>query len=142
MSGQKVIYNRLINTSAVTAIVGKRIRPFKSAQRDANPRIVYQQVGGEGDYSNDGDTELSIQRWQLDAFADSYPDLCELVAEILKASKSNGALSGYRGSTNTGGVTVQAIYFTGDTAVDEGVIDGTDSKEWRHSFDLEIWLEK
>lgn len=145
MSGQKVIYGRLSNNSTITDLLanGKAgIKPMKSAQKDANPRITYYQTGGQETYSHSGDSNLSIQQWQLDAYADDYPALCELVAALKVSVAEGGPLSGYKGSTNTGSVTVQSLFFTNDYAVDEGVIDGTDSKKWRHTFDIEITLEK
>lgn len=142
MSYEKVIFGRLTNNAAVAALVGKRVRPFKAAQRDANPKIAYHQTSCEETYSNDGDSNLSIVQCQLDVYADTPEGLFELVAAIKVASSAGGPLSGYRGSTNTGGITVQALFIRNDADVEEGVIDGTDTAICRHMFDLEIWLDK
>lgn len=85
---------------------GSRIFPIKLPQGTKTASIVYTRISGAGDYHMEGESGLSMPRYQIDAWAPTA-DAATALANLIK-----DRISGYRGVMGTGpaAVTVQGVF--------------------------------
>ena len=98
-----VINTRLLAVAAVTDLVGvgadARIYPVERQQGSANPSITYQRVTNPKESAMGADTGLTIPRFQVDCYADTYREVDDLAEAV------RGALQRWKGTVL--GVVVQ-----------------------------------
>jgi hypothetical protein len=82
---EQSIIERLLATSAVTAIVGTRIHPGSVPQGGALPALVLNKISGKPLYADDGEVGLDSGRFQLDSWATTYTGAKELNAAVRSA---------------------------------------------------------
>lgn len=75
----------LKNDSAVSALVGTRIRPLNLKQEDALPGVVYQRVSTVPVTSLDGDSGVDAVRIQVSCWAETYSGARALAAAVRAA---------------------------------------------------------
>lgn len=117
--------------SLISAALGHdRVYPLVLPQKPTLPAMVYQRIGGGDDeLTSSGVADLVEGRFQLDAYAKSYPE-AKTTANAIRA-----ALSGYHGSVL--GVRI-------DAARRDATTDGfePETKLFRVSADYIIFFEE
>jgi hypothetical protein len=96
---------RLKADTAVSAIVGTRIRPLEAPQGDSYPLIVFRKVSDVPDYAMGGQSGLSEARIQIHCWAQDAPGggsagaygQAKALAEAVRLR-----LSGWRGTVTVG----------------------------------------
>ena len=113
-----VIYNKLVNTSAVTALVGTRIRPMKAADTDVYPYIIYESISKPSLKTKEGNSGWYKMRFQLSMLATSLLSV-QNIADAVRTS-----LDGASGTIAT--FDVQRITFEDERDIfnDNSAIDG------------------
>lgn len=97
---ETTICGYLLTKSAITALIGTRIRPIALQQGEALPAIAYSLVGESIDYRHSG-KNYTESRMQFDVVATSYL-AAKTIAEALDATLSG--LSGTVGSIVVDGI--------------------------------------
>jgi len=113
-----VIYNKLVNTSAVTALVGTRIRPMKAADTDVYPYIIYESISKPSLQTKEGNSGWYKMRFQLSMLATSLSAVQAIAAAV------RTSLDGASGTIAT--FDVQRITFEDERDIfnDNSAIDG------------------
>jgi hypothetical protein len=113
-----IIRNKLVNTSAVTALVSTRIRPLRAADTDVYPYIIYESISAPSEQTKDGNAEWYKMRFQLSMLATSLASVQSIASQV------RIALDGASGSI--AGFTVQRITFEDERDIfnDNSAIDG------------------
>jgi hypothetical protein len=113
-----IIRNKLVNTSAVTALVSTRIRPLRAADTDVYPYIIYESISTPSEQTKDGNAEWYKMRFQLSMLATSLASVQSIASQV------RIALDGASGSI--AGFTVQRITFEDERDIfnDNSAIDG------------------
>lgn len=123
---------RLLETPAVTALVGNRISPGRRPQAGPLPDIVLNTISGAPVYSDQGEHGLASARVQVDCWGSTYGQ-AKTVARAVKSS-----LSAFVGTV--GGVTFQYILLDVERDFNEG---GGNAAEYlfRTNLDILVWYE-
>ena len=126
------IIARLLETPAVTALVGSRISPGRRPQAGPLPDIVLHIISGAPVYTDQGEAGLQENRIQIDCWALTYI-AAKQVGEAVKS-----ALSAYVGTA--GGVTFQFVLLSAERDFNE---PGSNVAEYffRTSLDFIVWSE-
>jgi hypothetical protein len=104
---EEVLYNRLSNHAGLNALVpASRIFYVKKPAGAVLPAVTYFRVYGQRVESMTGSSALAFARFQVDAWAKTYPEV-KAVAEQVRM-----ALQGYKGTFS--GTTIQGINYLGD----------------------------
>jgi hypothetical protein len=113
-----IVRNKLVNTSAVTALVSTRIRPLRAADTDVYPYIIYESISTPSEQTKDGNAEWYKMRFQLSVLATSLASVQSIASQV------RIALDGASGSI--AGFTVQRITFEDERDIfnDNSAIDG------------------
>jgi hypothetical protein len=113
-----IVRNKLVNTSAVTALVSTRIRPLRAADTDVYPYIIYESISTPSEQTKDGNAEWYKMRFQLSVLATSLASVQSIASQV------RIALEGASGSI--AGFTVQRITFEDERDIfnDNSAIDG------------------
>jgi len=113
-----IIRNKLVNTSAVTALVSTRIRPLRAADTDIYPYIIYESISTPSEQTKDGNAEWYKMRFQLSMLAASLANVQSIAGQV------RIALDGASGSI--AGFTVQRITFEDERDIfnDNSAVDG------------------
>lgn len=96
----------LLADAGIAALVATRVFPIKLPQGTKAASIVYTRISGAGIYHMQGDSGLSMPRYQIDAWAPTG-DAATTLANLIK-----DRLSGYRGVMGTGpsAIAVQGVF--------------------------------
>lgn len=114
------ILNLLVNTTAISNIVGARVYINKAPQKAALPYLILTQLGSEEYLSIDSTTSnLRGLVVDVDCKARTFPDV-QTLAEAVKAR-----LTDYSGAAGT--YTVRAAIFNDETHDYEPSADGSDN---------------
>ena len=113
-----VIYTKLINTSAVTALVSTKIRPMKAADADTYPYIIYESISKPSLQTKEGNSGWYKMRFQLSMLATSLSAVQNIAAAV------RTALDGASGTIAT--FDVQRITFEDERDIfnDNSAVDG------------------
>lgn len=113
-----VIYNKLVNTVGVTALVGTKIRPMRAADTDTYPYIIYESISKPSLQTKEGNTGWNKMRFQISMLATSLSAV-QSIADAVRTS-----LDGVSGTI--AGFTVQRITFEDERDIfnDNSAIDG------------------
>jgi hypothetical protein len=113
-----IIRNKLVNTSAVTALVSTRIRPLRAADTDVYPYIIYESISSPTEQTKDGNAEWYKMRFQLSMLATSLASVRSIASQV------RIALDGASGSI--AGFAVQRITFEDERDIfnDNSAVDG------------------
>lgn len=94
MTIEVAVYQRLLATPAVTALVGTRVRQLRLAQSDTLPAIRLQLVDDPTRYHLRGEINLSTALVQTDVYADETSGADPYATAITVAAAVHAALSG------------------------------------------------
>lgn len=122
----KALVNILLNTSAITAIVGTKIFPIVSKETVQLPCITFEKISGSRVHRMEGASRLALPVYQIDAYASTYAQVDTL------ADKIRTALNGYKG-------TVSSVNINGIILQDEEHIYEEEAEVFRVSFQFRIW---
>lgn len=113
-----IIRNKLVNTSAVTALVSTRIRPLRAADTDVYPYIIYESISSPTEQTKDGNAEWYKMRFQISMLATSLASVRSIASQV------RIALDGASGSI--AGFAVQRITFEDERDIfnDNSAVDG------------------
>ena len=113
-----IIYNKLVNTSAVTALVGTKICPIKAGQNDTYPYIIYESISKPSLDTKEGNSGWYQMRFQLSMLATTLLSVQNI------AEQTRLALDGASGTI--AGFTVQNIIIADERDLfnDNSAIDG------------------
>jgi hypothetical protein len=113
-----IIRNKLVNTSAVTALVSTRIRPLRAADTDVYPYIIYESISSPTEQTKDGNAEWYKMRFQISMLATSLASVQSIASQV------RIALDGASGSI--AGFAVQRITFENERDIfnDNSAVDG------------------
>jgi hypothetical protein len=113
-----IIRNKLVNTSAVTALVSTRISPLRAADTDVYPYIIYESISSPTEQTKDGNAEWYKMRFQLSMLATSLASVRSIASQV------RIALDGASGSI--AGFAVQRITFEDERDIfnDNSAVDG------------------
>lgn len=113
-----IIYNKLVNTSAVTALVGTKICPIKAGQNDTYPYIIYESISKPSLQTKDGNSDWYKCRFQISMLATSLASVQAIAGAV------RTALDGASGTIAS--FTVQNITFEDERDIfnDNSAIDG------------------
>ncbi len=101
-----VIYNLLSNDSAVSAIVGTKIKPFISIEDVASPYIVYDIIGLEPTDTKDGVSDLDTVEFDVEMYTKTPQKLKDLNIKV------RNVLDRHSGTTET--IKIQSITYLGE----------------------------
>ncbi len=90
---EEAIIQRLLTTSAVTAIAGTRVYPGSLPQAVTLPAIVFNKISGAPLYADAGEVGLEECRLQIDSWAATYGAAKELARAV------RGSLSAFTGTS-------------------------------------------
>lgn len=129
MTLEMALVNKLLATSAVTALAGTRIHPGEAPEGDADPHVVFFNSSIITHHTMGQDSNKRHEFWQINAFSRDY-DTARAVAEAIRATLVD--FSGVMGGA--GGVTVDRVFLQ-DAATEtlNGVVNS-----W---LEFEIWYE-
>jgi hypothetical protein len=121
---QKMFHTILAATSAVTTIVGEKIRPDANKQDDKPPAIYIEVTDDEpvddlGAASDEGTGQATVQVVCVGHTRKQAIDVANVVRP---------ALADYRGTVNS--VALQAVQFSGVNRNYEPPLDGSDEQPW------------
>jgi hypothetical protein len=121
---------RLLETSGVSALVANRVWPGVVPQGSPLPAVVVNLISGAPEYTDDGETDISSARVQVDAWALTF-DAAKAVSRATKA-----ALSGFAGTQDA--VTFHFVMI--DTERDDRE-PGSNAAQYRFrtSVDFIVW---
>ena len=114
MNSEAAIYHLLSNDATLTALLSTTtaIWPEIAPQGAANPCIVYQESTIDTNNTNDGVSELDVQKIQVDVYADSAAQRNTIAARV------RTVLDGQSGTF--AGIVVDSIVFSyGDKLYDD-----------------------
>lgn len=126
---EEAVYNRLANTSAVTALVSTRIYAGMAPPGPTPPLVIFNKISGPRVATLDGPTGLAQPTFQIDAYATTY-----LAAKNL-ANAVRIALDGWRATD--GAVVIQGTSLLGER---DGIEEGMSPPDrwFRCGMDYEI----
>lgn len=113
-----IIRNKLVNTSAVTALVGTKIRPLKAADNDNYPYVIYESISSPSEQTKDGNAQWYKMRFQLSMLATTMSGVNLIAKEIRTAlDGASGTIAGF---------SVQRITFEDERDIfnDNSAVDG------------------
>lgn len=123
------LVERLLATSAVTDIVGTRIRPIQLTQKtDALPALTYQTIDIDPENGSTGLADVAFARIQVDSLAPTYSGMKTLGAAI------RTALNGWQSSTAS--PAVGPVHWMGDTDLGAETEPGQDKPTYTLSSDF------
>lgn len=122
------VYQFLVNSGLVTAVVGSRIFPLRIPAKTTLPALIYQKISGPSEHSKDGDMQLGNPRFQFTCWASTYDD----AKTVIKAVRA--ALVGFTNGAAMGGVTVAQIIVDSDNDLHD-----PETLEFGASLDAIIW---
>ncbi len=99
---------KLLETAAVTALVGELIYYGVAPQNVAKPYVVLYKISDVATYTHGGKDGKCTARIQLSCYGTTYKSVKDVSAAI------DAALSGFSGTMGTGGATVQGCFKDGD----------------------------
>lgn len=89
MTIQQEIYTRLSQYTALAALVGTRISPGISNERESNPRVRYSCFGAHPEQTHDGEQDLRDFVLQVDVIADDYDQAREAATACCAALRAS-----------------------------------------------------
>lgn len=89
MTPQEYVYSRLAGDPAVSALVGTRISPGVSKQRESNPRIRLLCFGARPEQTQDGEQDMRDQIVQLDCIGNDYDSARAVSTAALAALRAS-----------------------------------------------------
>jgi hypothetical protein len=104
---EKAIYSILTGDSDVSALVGTRVYPVNIPQNPTYPLVSFSRVSGNRVASMSGASSISMPRFEIGCFADTYSAVKTL------AGKVRSVLFGYSGTI--AGVIVYSVLLESDT---------------------------
>jgi hypothetical protein len=113
-----IIYNKLVNTTDVTALVGTRIRPMRAADSDVYPYIIYESISKPSLQTKEGNTGWYKMRFQISMLATSLSSVQSIADSVRTALDDvSGTIAGF---------TVQRITFEDERDIfnDNSAVDG------------------
>ncbi|MFA5374129.1 MAG: DUF3168 domain-containing protein [Candidatus Omnitrophota bacterium] len=120
---ETAILKHLLNTSAVTVLVGRRIYYVIAPQNVVKPYIVFSKISAVRVSSHDGPSHLANPRFQFSCFGETYKSMKDMALAL------QGALEGYTGTLGgAGGVPVNGVFYENETDLDDNV--AVDYKFW------------
>jgi len=126
----QALYSILSGDSDVSSLVSSRIYPHQLPQAPTYPAITYKLVSlGERPHAMGSDPSVVQDRYQVDAWAESYSAMVDLDDKIMSA------LSRYSGTA--AGVTIQGIFHVNRVDLFED-----DVRVYHRAIDFEIWWEE
>ncbi len=111
MSVEEAVRTVLVNTPAVSALIGTRVYPFFLPSDTALPGVAYDRISTKRGYAHDGQQTPVTVRLQYDTIATS------LSGALAVAAAMRTALSGYTGTS--AGVKIAACMLDNEFAQDE-----------------------
>lgn len=109
---EKALIQKLLDTAAVTALVGERIEPGRRDQATALPAITLHTISDIPFYANDGEAGLARARVQIDCWGETYPDAKGVAGAV------SDALSAFVGTVD--GTVFQNVLKTAERDLEEG----------------------
>lgn len=82
---------RLVDSTALAALVGGRIYGGRAAQNAVLPFVVWKRISGFAEHDLDGVTGLSSGRFAIDCYGATYEASVEVAHEAAKALQVNSA---------------------------------------------------
>lgn len=99
---------RMSGSTAISALVGVRVRPIPLPQEATLPAVTYQRVSTVREHASTTDPGFAHTRFQVDCWAETFAGALALRDEV------NDRLS--RWSSSTGSVTVFDVFQAGERA--------------------------
>ncbi len=127
------LYNLLLTTPSIAAIVKDRIYPVQAPEGASYPRLLYWQTSAEFEESLDEEAvEPERASWQIDCQARTYDEVKRL------ASLVRALFRAHKGSLGTSGKTCQYTKVTNETDVPLSPPDAGGAALYQTSLDIEI----
>lgn len=99
MTLKEALIQKLLSMSAITNIVGNRIRPNLSPQKETEPRLVVEASGADPMYDTTGSSGFQITQVTVTAYGTTQKAAADL-AEIVRRNLG-GMARGYLDNDNT-----------------------------------------
>lgn len=99
----EAIRARLAAVSAVSSLVGDRIRPLKLEQQTTYPAVLYRRVSARPVSTMGEDDALTGTLYEVESWAETQADAVDLARKVRAALARWGGIAG--------GVTVQQVFF-------------------------------
>lgn len=127
MAMETMIIQRLLDTAAVTSLVGSRVEPGALPQGSELPALVFNKISGAPIYDDKGEAGLAESRVQIDCWATTYTGAIALAAAV------QDSLSAFFGVSDG----TESLYITLDVERDlrEG---GTNASEYRYRRSMDF----
>lgn len=137
-SVEDYLYQRLVTSTAVSALVGNRIEPSMSSESTAAPRVVYTRLSGTPEMYLGGESGLGYYLIQYDVLANTYAKMNECAEAI------RNRLSGFRGEITINATPRMFYVVRLDATRDNYIqpIDGSDTPIYRRSLDFFVSAEE
>lgn len=121
----------VLNTPAVTNIIGTSIYPNVLEPAAELPALVYQQISGARDHVTAGPSGLAAPRFQITCWAKTYIKADEL-AEAVRQT-----LDGYSGTAAS--VIIQCIHLIDEADMPSVRPDNREQKKYGKRLDFQVW---
>lgn len=82
VSAERALHSILASAGGVTQLVGDRIYPIQMNQGKGLPAITYQQISGPREHNVSGPIGWVQSRYQVTAWATTYPEAVDLATAI------------------------------------------------------------
>jgi len=127
------VIDELLNAASVSSIVGTKIRPFVSNQRDTVPNISVKRISGLHVHNASGASGITQDRVQVTVWESTYSKM-ETLATAVRES-----LQGFRGTLGTAQpADVRGIVLDNDPDL-QGVANGNARTPIGRALDFKIW---
>jgi hypothetical protein len=127
----------LLADSAVTALAEERHYPVLLPDAPTFPATTIQQITGQADYTNEGDSNLTRARVQIDVFDTAMAGVEALSAAVKRA------LSGYTGNPGTGSsCLIQGIFCINTLDLAEPITERSGPRVRRRLLEFTVWIEE
>lgn len=123
----EALFSILSTFSGLTSLVDTRIYPATAPQETGKPYVVYQQISGDHVESHQGSSGLSMPRYQLDSYAETYNEAKAVGKQIRLA------IHGYNSTSPVAGTIIHAILAESDR-------DGFDDKTSLYRFSSDYFI--
>lgn len=126
---EQAIHDELLDTSAVTSLVGQNIYYVKAPQDVVSPYIVITKITSDRKHTHDGADNLCESTFQISIFSDTYYEGKQIAAQV------QAVLDSYSGTMGgVSGVIVNSCFYENEVDLYE------EGQELHHlACDYRLW---